>query len=865
NQLHGSAFWYHNNQRLAAYPYFSDRSQPKPKYISNQAGGTLGGPIRKDRIFFFLSYERTNEHSNAQRFLDVPTAAMRQGDLSGSPTPIYDPISGSAFNPARPSAYAADRTPFPDNRIPVARISRPVRKILELPDWPLPNFPGVGALGLNRNYLAGVKYFGKRDQVDSKVNYNLTDKWTAFHRLSYLWFDQNNPAAFGLLAGPRVHPTNDRPGFGFGPTYSATVSTTYVAGPTLVFDAYFGYTLQDINAGPDNLDQNVSRDLLGIPGTNGSTPFAGGMSRILIDGFDQLGYAQVSPVFFTDHQFQYAGNGNWTRGNHAVRFGFDVLRFSLNQELANAAGGFGGPAGGFRFRSATTTLRNGPAANDYNSIASLLLGLAREAGRNVLSVPRFETRANAFSLYLRDRWQTSPRLTISYGVRWEHFPFPVRPDRGLERYDFATDQMLVCGVGSVPRDCGIEESKRRFAPRIGFAWRATDRLVVRAGYGLTYDPFNLGRDLRGNYPAQFAQNLEFPDTRAWSTTLEQGLPAVPPPLQGDRLPMPKTAALLTADDNFHRGYIQSWNLTLERQLGDWIASAGYVATRSIRQISFLDANYALPGTGTQGRQLVRQFGRAATTQFVGHVGVPKYDSLQTRLQRRFRDASVSLSYTWSHTRGFTAANSTSTPRVAIPDLWRRNYGPTPSDLRHYFAGTAVMQLPFGRGRRWASSGAAAQVLGGWQANVVAAMHTGFPVTPVAPGTVLNAPGNGNFADCLGPVRKIGSPNLWWDPSNLADPNRTDPRTPRFGTCGAGVLRGPGLVNFDFGLFRTFRATERLSLQFRAEAFNLSNTPHFANPGADISAGGFGVVNGVQNTGREGIDQRFFRLGLRLGW
>lgn len=865
NQVHGSAFWYHNNQRLAAYPYFSDRAQPKPKFISNQIGGTVGGPVVKNRIFFFTSYERTGENSNAQAFVDVPTAAMRRGDLSGSPSPIYDPITGAAFNAANPNVYAADRTPFPGNQIPASRFSAPVRKILALPDWPLPNFAGTGAFNINRNYLAGVQYFGKRDQVDSKVNYNITDKWTAFHRLSYLWFDQNNPAAFGILAGPRVHPTNDRPGFGNGPTWSATASTTYVASPSLVFDGYIGYTLQDINAGPDGLDQNVSRDLLGIPGTNGTTSFSGGMSRLLIDGFDQLGYAQVSPVFFTDHQFQYAANGNWTKGNHSVRFGGDVLRFALNQELANAPGGFGGPAGGFMFRNATTTLRNGAAANDFNSIGTFLLGFAREAGRNVLGIPRFETRTNLFSLYIRDRWQVSPRLTVSYGTRWEYFPFPVRPDRGLERYDFSNNTMLVCGVGSVPRNCGNNASKKMFAPRLGIAWRLTDKLVLRTGYGLTYDPFNLARELRGNYPTQFAQDLAFPDVRAWSTTLDQGLPAIPAAPAGERLPMPLTASLLSADDNFRRGYIQSWNLTLERQIGQWVASTGYVATRSIRQVSYLDANYAPINGGVNGRLLRAPFNRVSTTQIVGHVGVPKYDSLQTRVQHRMRGYSLALSHTWSHTRGYTTENSSASPRVAIPEYWRKNYGPTPTDLRHNFSATAVMELPFGQGKRWATSRGASALLGGWQLNSVAALHTGFPVTPTAPATVLNAPGSGNFADCLGPIEKLGSPNLWWNPANLADPNRVDPRTPRFGTCGSGSLRGPGLINFDLGLFRKFQVNERISVQFRGEAFNLSNTPHFANPNADISASGFGVVSAMQNTGREGIDQRFFRFGLRIGF
>jgi hypothetical protein len=176
-----------------------------------------------------------------------------------------------------------------------------------------------------------------------------------------------------------------------------------------------------------------------------------------------------------------------------------------------------------------------------------------------------------------------------------------------------------------------------------------------------------------------------------------------------------------------------------------------------------------------------------------------------------------------------------------------------------------MELPFGKGKRWASDGLPARLFGGWQVNTLAALHTGSPVTPTAPATVLNAPGSTNFADCLGPVTVIGSRTQWWDRANLSDPNATDRNTPRFGTCGTNVLTGPGLVNIDAAIFRKMQITERVDLQFRAEVFNLSNTPHFANPNADISSANFGITNGTQNTGREGIDHRFFRFGLRLGF
>jgi hypothetical protein len=198
----------------------------------------------------------------------------------------------------------------------------------------------------------------------------------------------------------------------------------------------------------------------------------------------------------------------------------------------------------------------------------------------------------------------NPRLTLSYGVRWEYYPSPTRPNRGLERYDFNTNESILCGLGSTPKDCGLSQSKKLFSPRVGIAWRSTNSFIVRAGYGITYDPFSLGRDLRANYPIQFVQNLAFDTTLSYSTTLDKGLPPSPAVAEKERLPLPLTAAFITADGNFKRGYVQSWNLTLEKQVGNWVGSAGYVATRSIRQTAFLDANWSDLGKGNAGQQLV---------------------------------------------------------------------------------------------------------------------------------------------------------------------------------------------------------------------------------------------------------------------
>jgi len=248
------------------------------------------------------------------------------------------------------------------------RFSSASRKILALPDWPLPNAPGQGTLGINLNYLAAINYQYDRDQIDSKVNFNITPKWTSFARLSWLKYRTDNPPPFGILAGPGVHPTDNRPGKGGGATYSGTVSTTYAASPNLVFDAYFGAMLLDTNALFPDMDKNVGRDILGMPGTNGTTSFAGGMVRMPMDGFSTLGNANQSPFIGRDYQYQYVANGNWSRGSHEIRFGADFYRLHLNQGVANGAGAIGGPSGGFTIRNATTTLRGGAAANDYNTL-----------------------------------------------------------------------------------------------------------------------------------------------------------------------------------------------------------------------------------------------------------------------------------------------------------------------------------------------------------------------------------------------------------------------------------------------------------------------------------------------------------------
>jgi hypothetical protein len=250
NELHGSTFWYHNNNNTKAKAFFLPQGQNNPKWVFNQFGATLGGPIKRDRVFYFLSYEGTRDHQFASRFATVPTAEMRMGDFSASDRLIYDPMTG---NPD-----GSGRTPFPGNIIPANRQSAISQKIQS--NFPLPNLPGV----LTNNYFAAAPYSLDRDTLDSKVNWNATDKFTMYGRFSMLDFRTLNEQTFGDAGGPPIAGGN--PGYGFGNTYSGTLAATYVFSPTFIVDGNFGYTLMDSNVEQPLLDQQIGRDVLGIPG-----------------------------------------------------------------------------------------------------------------------------------------------------------------------------------------------------------------------------------------------------------------------------------------------------------------------------------------------------------------------------------------------------------------------------------------------------------------------------------------------------------------------------------------------------------------------------------------------------------------------
>ncbi len=867
NAIHGTVYEDHINQHLMAYPWTADRTKPNPLYLNNQFGGAIGGPIKKDKLFYFISSDSVRYVQTTPVAAEVPTAAMKLGDLSASPTPIYNPFTGNA--------NGTGRTPFTGNIIPVGMIDKGVQALLNTGAWPNPNQAGTGAFGLGRNYIASGNGGQNRDQWDAKLNWNATSKLSMFVRFGMNQSTWTTGQLFGLLGGPTLSSANTAAGIGGAHVYSGTISGTYVFTAHVVADAHFGYTRINSFSQQPNQDQNLGSTLLQVPGlsTANETPYQqrneGGMPTLNIDNFGVLGSPNnFQPQSYNDPNRNFDGNLSWIKGTHEIRGGFESDYIATNEMQYQQTGApFDSGAGGFHFATGTTALNGGPAGNDFNSFAAFLLGLPQDSGK-VYQFPEYMyTRTKTYGIYLRDKWQITPKLTVTFGGREEFYPFPVRAGTGTEIWNFTTNQILICGVASTPTDCGVSSHKQRFVPRAGLAYRVGGSMVIRAGYAQVTDPTITARRL--GPPYELSELLLPPNSFSYATTLRQGIPTpATPDLTKGAVPWPNNATVATEDaNNYVRGYIQTWNLTIEEQFKGWLTSVGYVASRNVDGRALLEQNWSPIGTGTAGQQLNVLSGRTASTTLTATEGTNKYDSLQARLQHRF-DAGVQLNmaYTFGKAVGFVNTENSNQqngpPVVAIPAYYRiKNYGYLPFDIKHNFQTTLLVELPFGKGKPWLQSGIGAAILGGWRMSGVVSAYSGRPFTPTAAASSLNATFSGQFADCISAPDQTGNIFGWYNKSAFAVPANG-----RFGTCGSGILRGPGVINSDLSLERTINITERINLKFRAEMFNVANNPHHDIPPAannSVNSSTFLQTTNIVNTGREGIDQRSMRLGLQL--
>lgn len=799
---------------------------------------------------------------------------------------IYDPLTG------KPDA--SGRTRFAGNKIPNNRQDPTVRKIVGL--LPFPNLPNAdGTFPEANNYFASAASTFDRWTIDGKTDWAVTSGLSIFGRFSLLDYSTIQPTIFGKeLVGAALTPFGGgggNAGTGAGNTYNFSVGAYSVMTPAFLIDGNFGFVRFITDSRSPGFGENIGLDFLGIPGTNGSEPWQGGWPRFDIPGYTSLGVQEAfMPYLRRNDQYQYVSNFTWTRRTHELRWGLDIYNQHMNHtaepELAGGGGRSTGPRGRFSFGTGPTLLCESPdgkggcrrlsrSISQAHGFASFLLGLPNSVGKTLVTVIPYTTRNWSYSFYVRDRWQASPKLTISYGTRWEYFPLPARVDRGVERYDWETNKMIIGGVGSVPKDLGVEMSKKMFAPRLGLAYRATDTFVIRAGYGITNDPYPLSRPLLHNHPNIVELVVDGPNSWTPAGKLAEGIPPVPVPDLGNGIiDIESNVGAVTLPLRFKRGYVQSWNLVLQKKMKwDFVGEAGYVATRQIRQMGLRELNWAPIGTGRAGQQLFQRWGRTARARLITPFAGTHYDSLQTRLQRRFTSGhSFDMAYTWG--KSITSSgesNSDGELNINIPELFHLNSGLSGFDRTHNLQITHITELPLGKGKKWLhDQGLLTAIVSGWQVNGIFSFYSGTPFSVSASSASLNAPESGpQRADQIKPkiqvLGGVGRGAPYFDPLAFAPVSE-----PRFGTAGYNILRGPGVVNWDFGLFRHFQVAEDVDLQFRMEAFNFTNTPHFGNPGANVSNlrlapnGSIGSLGGFSEI-TSARDERIIRFGLRIGF
>ncbi|MBI5280575.1 MAG: TonB-dependent receptor [Candidatus Solibacter usitatus] len=876
NQIRGSAFWYHDNQHLYARPFFyriNENKPPLPKSIVNIPGGTIGGPIIKNKLFYFFSFERTWERTGVFANSSVPPADMRAGNFSAYSGlgAIYDPLTGDA--------NGVGRTPFANYQIPSSRFSPTWTKIQRLA--PLPNQQATDTFGLSNNYFSSATSGLTRDQYDVKSNYNINAKLMIWGKYSHMNAPVEGAGALGELTGPGLGQLGKAdvriimPSFGFNLTMS----------PTFLIDGVFGHTrFKNIALGPD-FGKNWGSEVWGIPGTNGGKAFAGDIrysgQPCISNGFTTWGNCSSSnPNFYNDNSYTYTTNFSKVKGAHEFRWGVDIVRHAMNHwqpEIANPRGNLA-PTG-------NATVLNGQVARTSHTYAAGLLDILGSANKSVQFFDML-TREWQNGFYFRDRWQVTRSLTLNIGARYEYYPLLSRGDgRGLERWDPSTNLVTIGGVGNVPQNNGMTVSKKLIAPRLGFAWRLNDNTVIRAGYGITFNPMVVSRPLRGLYPSTIAANWVAPTQFGYYGTLTQGIPDVPTPdISSGTIPLPATVNMGPRSPyagQLHRGYIQSWNLTLERKLpGDFLVSAGYVGNQTVRQFLDVDINAAtFIGGGPASRPLVATQNRLIEALMWDGWGNANYHSLQVALNKNLsRGLFMKGAYTWSKAISLSDEDGwAGMPLVNMPSALGRNRSVTGYDRTQMLVMSWVYELPWGKGRPFALSGIANHVMGGWRVNGIYSAYSGTPFTVTASTTSLNTPGSNQTADQIGEIVKIGAVGAgtqYFDVQSFRDPNFQRPTgTYRFGTMGRNSIRGPGFQKADLALFKDFNLTERLLLQFKAEAFNFTNTPRFNNPASNVSAMTVNQTTGaITNTNNfmavtSAFDgqERKFRFGLRLSF
>ena len=865
NNFHGGAYEFLQNSDFDSRSFFN---ATVGHVAYNYFGGNAGGPIKKNKLFFFSDYLRIEDHEASTSLVTIPSMAARAGDLSAAPTVIYDPATGLQ------NGTDAGRTPFPGNQIPGNRINAISSKIAALVPAPNQNYNPASP---SNNYFAALPFRKTQDSVDAKIDYNLSDKDRLSGRFSFQRPVLFQAPLFGNAGGPG--PGGAFMGTGIQKTYSTGINYNRVLSPTLLTEVRIGVAHYHNTAQPSDFGTNDATNL-GIPGVNlASDPFTGGIVGINLNGpFSNpfIGYSASLPWVRAEANIDMVNSWTKVQGNHTIRWGVDIrrVRDDLLQDQTYS------PRGVYNFGTSQTSVV--AAVTSWgNDMASFLLDQPSSAGRDLDTYfPAYrDTWIFAFG---GDKWQVSPKLTLDLGLRWELYE-PGKPafPGGFSNYNPYTNQLIIAGIGGNPMNLGMQTDYKYFAPRLGLAYRMTDKTVLRTGFGISYTPFQ-DNTYAYNFPVRANNAYNTSSTgngygpavlgdAVTPATFQAGFPAPVPiviPTSGIITP---TGTLASSNfdvipTDFKNTYVESWNVAVQRSIpGHFTLDLAYVGNHGVRTPTNYNLNVSYtPNSGNAG-DLFFPRTQSYTERWRGFSS--SYNALQVKIDRRYyKGLSVTTSFTWQKGLSMQTGDDGNL-------LWyintKRNWARTDFDRTLNFVQSYVYELPIGPGKAILDHGLASKIIGGWQVSGILTMLTGTPFYISANGGALNTPGETQTANQVADVQilhGVGPGNPWFSTSSFTQPVGAGV----FGTSGRNILSGPGMFRIDLSMFKTFQMTERFKMEIRAESFDFTNTPAFSNPNGSCCSSNnasFGIIQGTVGSGSgvNGIGQfgRSLQLGAKL--
>jgi Carboxypeptidase regulatory-like domain/TonB dependent receptor len=813
NSLHGAAYEFFRNGVLDARNFFAPAGEKAPKYQRNQFGLALGGPVIKNRTFFFVDYEGTRVREGITHVTNVPTLAERRGDFSQS---LFAP-------PINPFT----QQPFPGNKIPDLFINPIGKAIAALYPAPNRNVPFV-------NFVSSPTLRDRNDHFDVRLDHALSKSSELAARYSFADRDLFEP-----FTGPGFPAV---PGFGDNVPRRAQnlmLSETHIFSSALVNEARFAFSRVAAAVLQENSGTSINNQV-GLPELS-TNPRDFGLSFITVSGFSPLGDEYNNPQQSVTNMFQALDGASYARGKHLLKFGFDFRAIQQNAFRDVQSRGF------LTFSSQVPITGN--------ALADLLLGLPALTGGARLDNHQ-HLRTESYGFYVNDSFRIRPNLTLSGGLRYEYNSPPVDAFDRANLYDPATGSLVPVGTNGIPRS-GYAPDKNNWAPRVGLAWTLGSKgnTVLRAGYGVYYDQSSLAPSEGLYFNAPFFDFNLFFSVPGLPLTLNNPFPSFFP------VPLPHSAFAFQRD--LRTPYMQQWNVSWQQALGkSRIVEVAYVGSKGTKLITARDINQPRPSPAQFNPRPVLQFDDIT---FEESSANSNYNSLQVRFQQRLDfGLSILSSYTWSKSidnasNFFSSAGDPNFPQDSFNTAAER--GRSNFDVRHRFSLSYGYDFPCGKSRTFiANSGLLSTLLAGWQTFGILSLQSGRPFTVALLPEIDNSNtgrstlgfGANDRPNIVGSAElSHRTPDRWFNTSAFAFPPFGS-----FGNAGRNILDGPGFANFNASVLKTTKLREGLNLQIRAEAFNVFNHPNFDLPDNFVGSPTFGQILSAQSP-------RHIQFGLKL--